>query len=461
MKRLLVLLAVMALPGRARATPYIDLWDGGMVFTGSTEGHVSSIVRNPAAIGLMHGFHFYSETHAAVDRVGIDRASFSPSTGAVGPGIDPAATSDTLVRPGGFIGFVFDPVEDKFSFGLAVHIPFSDQQADGDALRYYARGGYLRAYTASVALSYHYSSWYFGGNASLQTTFGAQRFALDEHLETCASPPCDVEDADGATRVDMAVSTGYAHPTFTFNVGLLWLPTNGVWIGAAYHSSPGLFGALALTGAGKVEPAPETGIGTSLGDAQVNLRLPQWLELGLRMDLVPQRWQLVANVRWIDLSVVSQLDLRLAGPALRAAGVKEWILREQGLRDAFVGELGVENPSGMVRFGARLMADSGGIAAGAINPAHVDGPTFGVEAGLELGLASGFAVTIAAYGGLMLPRKVSPGAYLPQEQIDCVQSHFNLDACSASRAGYAIPTAAGSYTRATFGLLVGLAWDRL
>lgn len=183
-----VVVAMVAGTARvARATPYIDPWNGGMVFVGPTSAHVSAIYWNPAAIGVMRGAHVWVSSHAAVSHVGIDRASIDPATGEPGSGESFPETSAMVIRPGGFLGATYDFGQNKIAAGIALHLPYRDEQPSkpDDQLRYHTRGGYLRSYMASFAVSYRVrGDLLVGGGASLLFTRGLWRFAVDRNLET-------------------------------------------------------------------------------------------------------------------------------------------------------------------------------------------------------------------------------------------------------------------------------------
>jgi hypothetical protein len=468
MKRLLPLVVLLLWPRAAAATPYIDPWNGGMVFVGPTSPHVAAVYWNPAALGLMRGTHVWLAAHASYSHIGIDRAEFDPATGEPGTGVDFPKDTETVIKPGAFLGATFDLGNDKIGVGVALHLPYRDEQPqDPDAqYRYHTEGGSLRAYMATLAVSYRVNyRLIFGGGASLMFTRGSFRFALDENLASCGVttgclPDRPIEDPEAATHLALDVSSGFT-PAFAFNVGVLYRLVPNVWLALVGHSAPGL-GLIALTGEARVAPAISSGHGAASGDAQVNLHLPMSLQAGLRWDLSTAGAQLLASVRWIDTSVISKLDMRLAGAELREAEVPEWMYRYQGVSDAIIAELGFETaPGSSWRFGVRGTFDSGGVARTHISPAHVDGPTLGVQAGVELGLGGGFSITLAASAGFMFPRHVTDSVFRPSDQLGCVASDYDLDTCATTRDGAAIPSAAGDYDRFTLGALVGLAWDRL
>ncbi len=463
----LVLVCTLALPATARAAPLVDHTVGGMVFTGPTSAHVSSLWWNPAATGLVRGFHVYFSGQLHADPYRIQRAPIDTGTGEPSDSVqgtrredfDPA--SGTLLTPGAFLGFTWDFGQEKFAGGVALHAPFLDVQPSGhQQLRYHTQGGTFGAAYLTFAFSYRFASRWIGG-AGLNLGFlrTRLRFSFDEALETCAAAPCNLENPDTTSDFDIT-TTGYT-PNVGFGAGLMWKLRPDLWLALVYQSPPGV-GSVSLPGTVTVTRSPQDGGAKVTGDASVNFSLPHTLQLGARWDVLPGRWQLVTSARWIALAATSQIDLRLAGPELREAGVREWVLRYRGLESAFLFEFGIETPAGEItRFGARLRFDTGGVDAAHTAPAQIAGPTFDLAAGVERALGGGFAFTLAASAGLMVPREVGDSAFAPSEQTGCVASGYDLDQCRGARVGSAINTAAGDYQRYNFGVMLGISWETL
>jgi long-subunit fatty acid transport protein len=461
-----VLLAVLrAHP--AGAAPLVDPTSGGMVFTGPTSAHVSSLYWNPAAIGLVRGFHVYASGQLHADPYVVERASIDTSTGepseaqlgAGGKSFDPA--KGTLLTPGGFIGFTWDASGDTLAIGFGIHAPFVDvQPRDHDQLRYHTTGGSLSSTFGTFALSYRITSrWIAGAGLSIVKSRATLHFSIDQQLAACTGRPCVVEDPTTTSFFDLdAKSSGF---DVAFEGGLLWKARDDLWLALAYHSPPG-FASVSLTGSAKVIPAPAAMRPPAHGDAEVNFALPHILEVGARWDALPGRWQVIGHVTWIALSAVDHLDLRLAGPELRDAGVREWILRYRGLSNAVQLETGLETPAGQAsRWGLRLRFDSGGVDNAHVAPEQIAGPSLDLAGGLEHPIWGNWSVTLAVSAGLMLPRHVQKSAFSPKAQIDCAASGFDLDRCQGAREGSAIDTAAGDYQRYNFGAMLGLSWDYL
>jgi long-subunit fatty acid transport protein len=460
---------VLATTAPAWASPLIDPTVGGMVFTGPTSAHVSAIYWNPAATGLVRGFHVYFSGQLHADPYEIDRAAIDTRDGE--PSETPSATRktfepvrDTLVTPGAFAGFTWDAGGDTLAVGVGVYLPFVDVQPGGhDALRYHSEGGHISSTYITAALSYRLDSdWIVGAALSGVYSSATLHFAFDQALELCATPhACDVENPDETSDFYVHAATG-TKPDIAFSGGLLWKARDDLWLALSYHSPPG-FARVSLPGTATVAPSAASGrTGVAHGDAEINYSLPHIVQVGARWDMVPGKWQLLGSVRWLVLSAVDQFDLRLAGPELRDAGVREWVLRYRGLEDAVQLETGLETPAGLAtRWGARLRFDTGGTDEKHVAPEQIAGPTFDLSAGVQRVIYGGWSFTFAISTGLMLPRHVGTSAYSPSAQTDCVASGYDLDDCQSARVGSGIPTAAGDYQRYNFATMLGLSWETL
>jgi long-subunit fatty acid transport protein len=469
MKRALAVLVLLC-ASRAQAAPLVDPSIGGMVFTGPTSAHASALYWNPAAAGLMRGWRVYVAGQLHNDFYEVDRTAIDADTGE--PNADVQGTSRRefgpakgwLLAPGGIIAGTNDFGSDTLTIGLAVHMPTGDMQPENhDQLRYHTLGGSLQSITTTVGVSYRLSSeWIAGASLSGSYSWAHLRFAFDQQLEGCTAFPCNVENPQYSSEFDIVAHTS-SRPDFSFSGGLMWKAREDLWFGFAYHSPPG-FAGISMPGNVTVLTAPDPALGERLvhGDAEVNLSLPHILQVGARWDVVPTRWQLLASARWATLSALDQLDVRLAGPELREAEVREWMLRYRGLADAWQFEAGLETPAGQAtRWGLRARFDTGGAAKTHVAPEQITGPTFDFSGGFERVLWGGLSLTFAASAGFMVPRHVGESVFQPAAQTECVASGYNLDDCRAAREGSAIPTAAGDYERYNFGAMLGLTYESL
>ncbi len=465
---------IMLAAARASATPLVAPQTGGLVFVGPTSAHPSAIFWNPAAAGLQRGTHFHLAAGVDLRRTTIERAPIDTRTGE--PASSAAAsTTQTFapvttspLTPGGFAGVTSDLDTDRVTLGVAVYTPFAEELAPNeDALRYHARGGSFYAPYGTLSVSFRAASTILLG-AGLSAVYPRVdlRFARDVALGDCNGTTACAETDAATQRYDL--TTGWQRITpdaISFNAGAMVKLSDRLWLAAAYHSPPSSTAssttAIPSAGGVVIDPAPHEASPAS-GDARVTFHLPQMVQAGARVTLLPGRWFLHAGLRWVDLSTHRDLDLRVAGPEVRALDAPEWLVRYRGLRDLWAVDVGVEQPAGgTLRVGARLRLENGAVPESHVAPNQIDGPSATVAAGLEFRLTPTLALSLQGTVGALLPRTVDPGVFTPSGEFDCTSSGYDLDRCIPAREGRALPSAAGDYNSTTFGLLVALSYDRL
>lgn len=464
--RPLVVLAVTLATARpAAATPLLDPHVGGPVFTGPTSPHVSAIYWNPAAAGLMSGFHVLLQTGVRLDQIGVDRATISSSDGEPAGGGDRSfAPVDGLPATGtGFLGLSF-AFGERFTLSLAHYIPYSDSYLDDDATAYHARGGYLFAAVTGLSLAVRASKrLYFGFGFNLLNPEFDLRFDYDAGLATCGAPPCNVEDPANVRRLrirsldsaEQEILGTLDNPGIFYSFGLL-VNLFQTWIGVSYQSIPLSDGDHLSRAASATVTGPA---GEVSGSARLDFRLPGMLAIGVRRQL-RGGWEVLGSFRWIDYSGHDELDLRLIGDDLRNAGLPEWMPRFRGFQDVFAIDAGAElTPSNRVRLGGKLRFETSAVSEEAVTVFQLDAPKGGLTLGAELRLANTVALTVGYALDLYLPRGVTDSAFKPSSQIACTQSGYDLDTCEDARRGRALPTAAGDYSRVSHQISVGLSYD--
>jgi long-subunit fatty acid transport protein len=455
---------LLAAPAAAPAAPLVVPQLGGPVFVGPTDAHVTAIYTNPAAAGLMKGTHVFMSAAGRLDYTGIDRSTIDSADGEPAAGGDKsfAPESQTALTVTNFFGFVTDFSSNNVTLSLATFSPFAENQASGGpALAYHSAGGSFYSQAIALGISYRIQNWITFGVAlnALFSTIHLE-FARDTVLDTCAAPPCGVEDPAHAQRFDIHTGFDLAPRTFNaafyLNVGVLL--NLGDWVVGASVVTPPL---PAFQKDADADVTPPGGAAAVTGGAQVSYSLPAVVNLGLRRPFF-RDFDFVVNARYVFFSVQDKIDLRFFGRPLILAGVPEWVVRYRGLGDALAVEAGLEQaPATAVRRGARLRFETSAVPEGAQAADQVDAPKLQLAGGLELRVTPRVALVVGYALTLFLPGDATPSAFSPRAQIDCTASGYDIDtaACAAARAGRAIPTAAGSYRRIGNELTVGLAYD--
>jgi long-subunit fatty acid transport protein len=481
---------VASLASSVQASPLVEPHLGGVVLVGPTSAHPSSVFWNPAALAQMgfRGSHLFFSGSGRLDRTSIERSSIDPATGAPGGSqtFDPVTTN--ALSPGGFFAAVSDLGSERYRFGISLYTPIWETFADGgDALAYHTREGYLRAEYLTGSLAVRATQhFFFGVGFSVVFSQAHLMWDRDRGLEACPAEPCAVEDRALAERIQVDTDeVEWQSPvrsdwfflrspfkdfdsgtiSLSFNAGLMFrIPKiPNLWFGGAWISFPTFSEGTVLQDGGKsevlgLEPDGQTGY-RLVGDTRVGHRLPQMVHFGVRYEIT-EVLDLVFALRWIDLSRHGGLDIRLSGMSPESKDVPEVITRWRGLQDIVSLEGGVEHVfNDRLRGGARLRLESSGVAPEDLAPHQVDAPKVDLGVGGEYALLPSLKATFGYSLALLLPQDTGTSAFDPTQAAACRDSGFDLDVCAPSRQGRAVPTAAGSYSRITHELVLGLEYQ--
>jgi len=237
-------LTLIAASATAGASPIVDPFFGGSVFTGPAHAHVTSFFYNPAALGLDPGTHIYAIGTGRLDLITVDRAPTDPNTGMPGGSHAFAGVESSQITPGGIAGVFSDFNGQRVTLGIAVYAPFSERFADDEPeLAYHALDGHTYDLFVTPAVS-------FGVTSALRIGFGvsivrsrlALSFARDTALEQgsaglaslCDGAPCGAEDPAAAQRYDVNAESIL---NIAFNGGVTYERSSG-WVFGVGFTSP-------------------------------------------------------------------------------------------------------------------------------------------------------------------------------------------------------------------------------
>ncbi len=448
------------LSSSALASPLEDSTLGGAVFTGPVHPHATSIYLNPAALGLTtQGWHVYLGGSLRLDQFRIQRQRITDPREGPEPG--PQVAALTAV-PGGTIA-TYWKVGRRATIAVAMGLPMNEEFiADESDLGYHTLGGHHRQLALSLASAFQVNRrLYFGTGLSLTTTEMKLRFLRDTALEQglagtdaiCGAQPCGIENPEAAEIFDVSVGSSsitglWRNQKLALYAGVVYQVAQDWWLGLGYQSPAGLQGPLTLTGTADVTLAPRDTSGTDeyTAEAEMAYKLPQTFSLGVRGPIF-SGYELIGGLRWQNWSRQQQLDIRMFGEEVMD-NTPEWYPRYRGMRDVLLAEAGIEGiEGGPFRIGGRVRVERGATADQAISPLQVAGFNLSLVAGAEVRIVDGLTVT-ASYGFTWYPRvRVSDSLFDPLEQVDCVESNYDIDACAATAEGRALPSAEGSYLR--------------
>jgi hypothetical protein len=467
--------------GVAAASPLEDPTVGGAVFTGPVHAHATAIYENPAALGLAsRGAHLYLGGSLRLDTYDIHRQKLTSGTGSFEDG--PRVRASTLA-PGTTVALY--SVGERVAVGASLTWVVLDRFITGEeALGYHTLGGVHRQYVwrdiaplgikslrftaplpmPSLAGAYRWRDFYFGVGVSLRASSLELSFlrdsALDMPCDEDGQPGCAIETPEAAERYDLDVSTGELFTTrnLVLNGGLMWQVAPAWWLGVHYQSPPGFLSSISLGGNARIKPAPYQDEESAAFTARAELiyQLPLTVSVGMRGPAFADV-DFFAAARWQNLSSQRLLDIRLLG----GASVPEWLTRYRGFEDTFTFTAGLEQREGeRLRLGGRLQLETATTPEDGVSPLQVEGLHVMAALGAELRLFDR-VVLYGSYGLTYYPTVTTgeDSLFDPREQIECVDSGYDLDECRASAEGRAVPTAAGTYERIRHGFRAAIRYD--
>lgn len=467
--RLAVLVVALVLAaGRAQASPFSDPTTGGLPFSGPSEGDVTAVVLNPAALFLLSaGSHLYLGGSARFDLHTIDRRQILDPDVGLEPGPEVSASTMTL---GGLVAYA--NTGDSVSWGVSAHTPQSQEFIeDQDALRYHTLGGHwYQVAPLSLGGALRRGPFHLGVTFSFTKYLMRYQLARDTALEAgtagitadCGGAPCGIENPLATQTYEIEASSGLLElRNLQLRVGLLIALPRGWWLGASYLGPPGFFAPVRLEGDVRISDAPRDGTIVRRGEAEVEFLPPQTFWLGGRGPVLPG-WDAIMSVRYLDLSRMDRLDVYFFGGTTESGEVPEWYPRYLGFSDTVLVQAGLEQqPGGPVRLGGRLRVESGAVGGATMSPLMPSSTNVGAAAGLEVRLGSSVVLALGYLVRWYPEQSVEGSAFDPDARLACVDSGFDLDLCRAAREGRALPTAAGDYRRFDHALRVSLRWDQL
>jgi hypothetical protein len=441
----------------AHASPRSDPTAGRAVFTGATLPNATSIGLNPAALGIESSGELMVALTGTLDQFRIDAQDLDVATGALSPG---ARVRATELSPGALVGLVVRT--GRYTLGAQAQSPPAERFISGyRALRYHTNGGWQREYTGTIAGSIRVTSkFYVGAAIGHGNTFLRLRYTRDAALAQGRAPG----GPDTDEEYEVAVRSPYiGGSNLEVGVGLVAQVYRDVWLGVAYHTPPGFAIQTELEGNVDVTLSPAAGGERVRGGSTVYVQYPASVDAELRARITAQL-DLHVGGRWEDLSRLQAYDVRAYNSTFARNGVPEWTLRARGLHDAIALWAGIERiERGQTwRYGARVGYETSSVDPATLSPMAVAPPSFTLDGGGQLRIARSAWSVQLSYGLQLFPPVTVPRSdFDPRFQLECVESQYDYESrgCAASREGYAIATAAGTYGRFQHALRLALRYD--
>ncbi|MFS0828014.1 OmpP1/FadL family transporter [Pseudomonas phoenicis] len=287
----------------------------GFAGRSSAADDASTVYGNPAGMSRLKR-----------QQVTVGGAAVIAKTDISGPGSNLGGETDGDMVPlvGVPMGYYVKPLDDNWSVGFGVYVPFglvTDYGSD-DAARYWGKKSHVEVITFQPTVSYAFNDKVSIG---IGPTFNRIRGELGSNLINPASPGRN----DGEVKIkgdDTAVG---------YNVGLLVQATDRTRVGLTYHSMVD----YELEGKTRVNSTQLGRLSGSKFDASLKIKTPESVDLSVTHELDDQ-WTLYAGSTWTrwsrlkDITVDNEVPRPLVGSAFQT--IKE----EQNWHDTWAHAVG-------------------------------------------------------------------------------------------------------------------------
>lgn len=290
----------------------------GTAFAGrsSSADDASTVFGNPAGMARIKREQVSGGLALIYAKTDIDNASGSF------PGSN---DGDMVPFIGAPMGYYVKPLNDNWSFGLGMYVPFglvTDYERNFQG-RYYGDRSEVRVITLQPTLSYRF-------NEQLSVGFGPTINRIDGELTSYLANPGSPGRDDGKVEIkgdDTALG---------FNFGVLFEITPQTRLGMTYHSKVDyrLKGDTTVSGPGPV-------IGSSAGsyDATLELTTPESVDFSVTHELDAD-WTLYAGSTWTRWSRLEEIRADNKGVGGFLAGNLSSIVEEQNWHDTWSHAVG-------------------------------------------------------------------------------------------------------------------------
>ncbi len=470
-------------PATALAYPYLALRPVDLVLAGPTDGHLSSVFYNPAAIRLVSGSQVMF-SGGAYGYLGQYQRT-SPVPAGYGPGQSAGQASPATIRwvnPQAQAGLAWDLRSDSVTLGLAFSTPvldLSDYRSSGQPIeslstRYHSVYDHSYSLWGTIVVALKLKSWLLlGGSFHFGYTHNTSQFLRDGDAQGrdtlgCGGGPCEQWTNRSTIELDVG-GLGYG-----FSAGaIIEALTDRLWIGLSYTSP--LF-----TNQGDIVPLEgqpselrwNDGTGCSgsrsgaqitdqdaaprCGAARLTVGMPHVIYVGgrLRFALSPSVDKTVNSRRPRALELTSWLRLHIPGHQNQEFQVERWLLqpslytRPLSAIPSFAVTLGLRQYFQQVTLGEELLYESPRSEAGTVSPSNLEGHKLDVSLSARVALHRRLSLLLSVGATWTVFPSDAGQSFRPELADECRQSGYDVTspACQGVQQGLALPTAAGSYT---------------
>ncbi|MEG0636458.1 MAG: outer membrane protein transport protein, partial [Pseudomonas sp.] len=222
------------------------------------------------------------------------------------------------------MGYYVKPIDDHWSVGFGVYVPFglvTDYGSD-DAARYWGKKSHVEVVTFQPTVSYAF-------NDKVSIGFGPTINRIKGELGSSLINPFTPGRNDGEVKIkgdDTAVG---------YNIGILVQATDSTRVGLTYHSMVD----YKLEGKTRVSTPLIGPFNGNKFDATLKIKTPESVDLSVTHELDDQ-WTLYAGSTWTRWSRLEAITVQNDVPAPLAGSAFQTISEEQNWHDTWAHAIG-------------------------------------------------------------------------------------------------------------------------
>ncbi|HDS1819440.1 TPA: outer membrane protein transport protein [Pseudomonas putida] len=222
------------------------------------------------------------------------------------------------------MGYYVKPIDDHWSVGFGVYVPFglvTDYGSD-DAARYWGKKSHVEVVTFQPTISYAF-------NDKVSIGFGPTINRIKGELGSSLINPFTPGRNDGEVKIkgdDTAVG---------YNIGILVQATDSTRVGLTYHSMVD----YKLEGKTRVSTPLIGPFNGNKFDATLKIKTPESVDLSVTHELDDQ-WTLYAGSTWTRWSRLEAITVQNDVPAPLAGSAFQTISEEQNWHDTWAHAIG-------------------------------------------------------------------------------------------------------------------------
>ncbi|GAB1615979.1 outer membrane protein transport protein [Pseudomonas kermanshahensis] len=222
------------------------------------------------------------------------------------------------------MGYYVKPIDDHWSVGFGVYVPFglvTDYGSD-DAARYWGKKSHVEVVTFQPTVSYAF-------NDKVSIGFGPTINRIKGELGSSLINPFSPGRNDGEVKIkgdDTAVG---------YNIGILVQATDSTRVGLTYHSMVD----YKLEGKTRVSTPLIGPFNGNKFDATLKIKTPESVDLSVTHELDDQ-WTLYAGSTWTRWSRLEDITVQNDVPAPLAGSAFQTITEEQNWHDTWAHAIG-------------------------------------------------------------------------------------------------------------------------